>query len=614
MYGIMNSRGNDLEDSVYKCPNFKCSESDDIPENFLCCKISYLDEFKSIIHLGFINALIIVDSEIKIIPQDLHLSNLKILRITNSGLTMLKINDFRYGRYLQELNFTHNKIEQLEPNVFIRAPLIQVIDLSYNRISEVSAYAFENIPELRILILSKNLIQTIGFKSSLIKLEVFMIGNNLVEQLNESVLQESRQLKELCINNNNLTISKLNIDTELEVFDMSNNPTSINLSAKMLKLKNSNAKVLNIDKWAVNIDASNNQIDSIVVDPENNLLELNLSRNNYTAIQNLTVLKSIRVLDLSFNKIQDFTLTSFSHMTELQTLNLENSGLKAIDFGFFSQQKDLLWLDISYNNLNEVNFNMLTPKIESLFIEGNALTNIDVIDVDITLPKLHTLGLANNNFSCTKLVEISKELTAMNISLYVHETHLVKSSRNINGIGCGNDTTTTKIPSIHSYQFAHNSMLETIETRIKEIEKKIVQQNDSSFTAPSINAMVKFISSELKSVQVKVKDLVDFVSVTKLKSPENVNEQNVVQLKQSRDRSDDVITDEHLGYLIAKGSSRSSDELIALKNMTTFIIVAIIFLIFGFVSTIFHKMCNSAARGRYASNNTVNTNMEQSLV
>ena len=87
---------------------------------------------------------------------------------------------------------------------------------------------------------------------------------------------------------------------------MSNNPTSIYLTSKTFKIKNSGATVLYIDRTVVRIDASVNQINSIVVQPENNLIELNLSKNNYTTIQNLTNLKSIQKLDLSFNQIQDF--------------------------------------------------------------------------------------------------------------------------------------------------------------------------------------------------------------------------------------------------------------------------------------------------------------------
>lgn len=491
-------------DTEFECPNNSCSLDEDFElydsiqhTVLLCCKLNNVHSGARIIHSQDVEhqvgLLIIEESETPRIPQDIF-TNLQLisLRIIYSGLIMLNINDFTGATQLKQLNLTHNKIENLEPNIFIYAPNIEMIDLSNNHISEVC----KNVPKLRILILTNNLIETISFKSNLIYLEIFMIDDNLLTHLNENLFQDCTYLKELCISHNSLNISKLNVAQDLEVFDMSNNPTSIHLPSEHFKIKNCDATVLNIDGTAVTIDASENRINSIVVDPETILLELNLSRNNYTSIQNLTILKFIRKLDLSFNKIEDFSLTSFSNMTELQILDLQSSGLKIIDFGFFSHQKDLFWLDISYNDLKEINFNMLTHKIEHLFIEGNWLTNVDVSDIHIALPRLKEVGLSNNNFSCNKLVEIRKQLIASNISMFVNE--MVKLSRNVNGIGCEHSNDSMKYP-IYKYDFALNSILEAIETRIKEIENNIFQRNDS-FTENSTHSRVNPLSSVLNLV------------------------------------------------------------------------------------------------------------------
>lgn len=671
------------------CPNDRCSQSEDVEifgtsqyhgqMRLGCCKLSGLHDWHTPLTLperdGYGNrkktgVLIIEESKIENIPEHLTTSyHPTILRVIFSGLKTLKINDFAEAIELIELNVTHNKIDHLEPNIFIYAHNLEVIDLSNNRITDVSEYSFENIPKLKILILSNNLIEKFEFKSSLIDLQVFMIDNNSLTHLNDNILERSAQLTDLRINDNKLNISKLNVTVRLDTFDMSNNPTAIYLISKNLKIKNSNVRLLNIDKTAVTIDASKNRIDSIVVDPRNALIDLNLSRNNYTTMRNLTGLKSIEKLDLSFNQIEDFNLTSFSNMPQLKELNLENSGLKIIDFGLFSQQQHLNSLDISYNDLKEVNFNMLTVSIAYLYIEGNALTNIDLSDIAITLPYLRVLGLSNNKFSCEKLIEIRKLLASLSIEMYVDELLMVKFSRNINGIGCVNENSTetmefssTKVLPIHTDR-SKDHQFETLEVKINEIEKNI-RQHSNSMAENSINSKDDIVSmkrelmnirndgdlkivdakadilmsvsrllnlstngtdvsadlkstifevnkinleryqsfsSQLKLVNDKLQDLVQ--SVTELKSAENYDAKNVLHLKQNR------ITDDRS----SSTTDGSSDALMPLKNMMTFIIVAVICLILGFSVILFYKRFYMEKR-RYLSTNTVNTNVEQSLV
>lgn len=612
-----------------------------------------------------VGVLIIEDSKIDDIPGGLMSTfHPIILRILFSGLKTLKIDDFKDAKELKELNVTHNEIQTLSPNVFIYASNIEVIDLSDNRITDMSDYSFDNIPKLKILILSNNLIKVFDFHTGPLNLQVLMIGNNSLTNLDENLLRQSIFLTELSINDNKLNISKLNVNDGLIDFDMSNNPTAVLLKSKNLKIKNSNVTVLHIHKATVTIDASENRIRSIVVDPQNVLIELNLSRNNCSAMYNLTALTLVQKLDLSFNQIRDFNLTSFSNMAQLKELNLENSGLKVIDFGLFSHQRNLEWLDISYNDLRDVDFNMLTASINYLYIEGNALTNIDLSDVGITLPHLLVLGLSNNKFSCEKLIEIRKLLASLSVSMYVDEQLTVKFSRNINGIGCANDNDTetmefrsnNNLLPIHTDRSKDHQLIETIQTKINEIEKNI-RQHSNSLSENSINSKddilsmkqelmnmrndgdlkiidakadvlmsvarlfnvsangsdvsvdlqatieevnkvnlerYQSLSSQLKLVQNELSDVVQ--SVTNLKSTQKLDDQNGLKLKQNG------IVDH-----------ASNTDLISMKTMMTFIIVAMICLILGFTSVLIYKRCYREKR-RYFSTNTENTTVEQSLV
>ncbi|KAG4072773.1 hypothetical protein HA402_005250 [Bradysia odoriphaga] len=591
-----------------------------------------------------------------------------VFGMINGSLKTLNIADFTGATHLTEFNASYNRIEKLEPNIFIFAPNIESIDLSNNRIVEVSEYAFDNIPKLEVLILSNNLIMTLDFKLKLIILRVFMVSNNSLIHLNENLFDQSIRLTDLYLNNNKLNISKLNVNGYLDAFDMSDNPKSIYLDSKSVKITNSNVKVLNISKIAVRIDASNNQIGSIVVHPENGLIELILSRNNYTTMQNLTALKYIEKLDLSFNQISDISVKSFSQMSQLKWLNLENSGLKTIDFGLFSQQTSLTWLDISYNDLKVINFNMLTDTIHYLFIEGNALTNIDVNDMVSTLPNLRVLGLTNNKFSCEKLVEIRKILKTNSVEMHVDEQVMVKFSRNINGIACANENSTevielgtAKLLPIHT---DNNHFIESIHQKIKEIETNI-RVHSESLNENSINSKDDILSmkqelmdirndGELKIIDAKADILMSIsrlfnvstndtgVNVDLKSTVEELNKINLeryqslsLELKMVKDklqdlaqsvtnlRSTEVIGSKSALHLKRNGmtnddlsglSADSSSDLISMKNMMTFIVVTVVCLLFGFFMFVFYKRFYRNSRRQYNSTNTLNTNVEQSLV
>lgn len=686
-----NAQYDDYSDyltNTFSCPNEECINPDEpVTEpiryrvyyymniRHACCKLSglrpgdYIGERFNENQQKRLRQLVIEDGKVESIPKNLMTKfDPTVLRMSNGVLKTLTIADFSGAVSLSEFNATNNLIEKLEPNVFAFAQNIETIDLSNNRIVEVSRYAFDNLAKLEVLVLSNNLIATLDFKSKFLELTVFMASNNSLVHLNESLFEESPRLTDLCLNQNKLNISRLNVVGNLDVFDMSDNPMSIYLSAKNMKIRNSNVKMLNISKTAIRIDASDNQISSIVVDPDNILIELILSRNNYTTMQNLTALKSIESLDLSFNLITDIDVQSFSHLSQLKTLNLENSGLKTIDFGLFSQQTGLTWLDISYNNLNAINFNMLTDSIHYLFIEGNSLTKLDVDEMAHTLPNLRILGLANNKFSCEKLVEIRNSLKSHSVEMHIDEQAMVKFSRNINGIACASENSTetieltsSKLLPIHTSDSQHNQFIQTIQQKINEIEANI-RVHSESLNENSINSKDDLLSmkqelmdirndGELKIIDAKADILMsvsrlfnvstnDTNTTVDLKATvEELNKINLEryqslssQLKVVKDKLQDLA--QSMGNLKTTVDSKSisllkqrngrdnddisadgSSDLISLKKMMTFVVVTVVGFVTGFLLFIFYKRFHkSSGRRRYMSTNTIDTTVGQSLV
>ncbi|KAJ6633879.1 Transcriptional repressor CTCFL [Pseudolycoriella hygida] len=611
----------------YPCPNDGCDGAPDADGD--CCVLSGLIPFSSVYSAKRLNRLTITDSEIESIPPHIiSQANPYTLHIMDTNLKTLQQNDFIGGENLLKVRITGNKIEKLEPNIFFYAPIVSYVDLSNNRIREVSEYAFENASLLIFLDLSNNFIQTLTFKSNLELLRVFMISNNSLTYLDENLLQGSSDLSHLQINDNQLNISRLNVFHEVKVFDVSNNPTSLQLKSKHLKIQNTNLKQLYIGYESVTIDASSNQIQSIVVDPQNRLIELNLSQNNYTTIQNLTALQLIERLDLSFNRIQDFSLTSFSNMTRLTELNLENSGLKVIDFGFFSMQRKLVWLDISYNNLKEIKFHALPSSINKLYIEGNNLTDIDLNDIAYTFPSLKVIGLSNNQFTCEKLTEIHREFIAQNVTMYVDEQLIVKYSRNVDGIACENlDSnenmelgSTKELPS-HSVMMGmdHYTYLAGIQEQVLDIIYNMHQRSDlmmatdlvsqSDILAVKQEVIDMRNEGELKIIDAKADILMGIsalfnVSMSSsndnvdLKSTiEDVNKMNLersegltLQLRSVNDKLERLVRrlsdlKSAKNYNLTNGES---NDFVSLKIMMIITIVAIICAILGFL-VIFYK-------------------------
>lgn len=389
-----------------------------------------------------IQQFIIVNSNISKIPKDLFqsISELKHLDVLNSGVKNIFVADFFGANKLTHLNLTKNVIQTLEPKLFVHAQNLLSLDLSFNDITNVSEYSFDHLDKLKTLILSNNKLIAFEANQRFTDLEVFFISDNALSVIGQELFRNSSKLRKINLRNNNLHIDHLLLpsDITLDTFDISNNLASIRISSMEISIQNTTSSSYLVHKNVKILDASNNQIVKIEFESNSLLTHINLSNNNLTSMENITNLNNLQHLDLSFNSINDFAISSFSEMNDLHVLNLKNSGLTFLDFGTFSQQTKLSVLDISDNNLKKINFDMLLfmPSLSVLNIDGNQFTNIDVSDIKNILPNLTTISISRNLFQCHDLIIVMKTLNSLRINLDTVDDNVVKNTSNIRGIKC----------------------------------------------------------------------------------------------------------------------------------------------------------------------------------
>lgn len=441
-----NGCGDYNDNALVKCCKYENLQSDEFVYDNVVSS-SYLRNYvKETTYSLNVQKFIVINSNISKIPKNLfqNINELAYLDVVNSGVKNVFVTDFFGANKLTHLNLTKNTIESLEPKLFVHAQSLQVLDLSFNNLANISEYAFDHLDKLNTLILSKNKLVTFDINQRFIDLEVFSIDDNLLTLMGQTIFQNSTKLRDINLRNNSLRIENLvlPINTTLQTFDISNNLASITISSKKISIKNTTTSAYLVHRTVEILDASHNQISSIQFESNTHLRTLLLGNNNLTSTENVTYLHNLQQLDLSFNTIKDFGISSFSDMNDLRVLDLQSSGLTFLDFGTFSQQTQLTFLDISDNNLRKIDFDMLMfmSSLSVLHIDGNLFTNIDVSDIKSILPNLTTISISRNLFNCHDLISIIKTLSALRIDLHISDDSVVKKTSNVRGIKCFGDS------------------------------------------------------------------------------------------------------------------------------------------------------------------------------
>ncbi|KAF7359861.1 Adenylate cyclase [Mycena venus] len=229
------------------------------------------------------------------------------------------------GPCLTKLNASHNEITQLTlvPGPLGRSPVaLTSLDISNAKLSVLDDYTLSQLTSLRRLKLDNNYFQ--AFPDSLgdlTWLEALSCADNSLSTLPQSIGKLQR-LETLDVHSNSLTelpaslwncasLSRLNVTSNLLALSFSDNTVVVGDPTFLDICKPSTSTVSDIPPLAYSLEL------------------LYLGQNLFTdeVLHPLMILKELRVLNLSFNNIQNMPLNFFRRPTKLEEVYLSGNGL-----------------------------------------------------------------------------------------------------------------------------------------------------------------------------------------------------------------------------------------------------------------------------------------------
>ncbi|XP_053672477.1 chaoptin-like, partial [Anopheles nili] len=300
---------------------------------------------------------------------------------------------------------------------FSKTPKLQYLLFHHNRLSEIKHDTFEFLVELEELNLSYN---------------------NLT-RLPSGVFHKQRKLKLLDLNHNRLVL--LNLDSWLTtdgIIAMTFLDASYNqlvdmawtdIGVRKVNLKYNNLTSVHINNNSIEVHASHNAIDSVVIGSGCNLEKLYLAHNNLHSFEWLEhCADTLRSLDISHNLQQKNT--DFLNMKQITSLNIECTNI-SLNYKTLHDLRKLRFLDISYNNLKKIDLENLTSQrlLERLMISGNPIANISIGSIKRNFPNLKALGIYDLPWNSTSLSIAIDDLKKHDIQPYIRSDYLFDESK-----------------------------------------------------------------------------------------------------------------------------------------------------------------------------------------
>lgn len=431
----------------------KCTISDvsgDSSSTFIMRAANNFDYTKIIQEVEF------VKSKLYDVPREIFgtFQLLKKVQANSCGLEDMNKYNFNYAIALQELRMRSNKFKKLPNSVFSSIRTLQTLDLSSNEISEIEKSAFVGLNNMEFLTLTSNKLvaldeNTFNELSSLISIR---LDSNKLQIIEENLFANNLNLSEIRLDTNEIAV--INGDAfgklkKLKLLNLASNRLHkidiVNSNLERLWIPYNRLKTLDVNKNLKLLNAPYNELEAINFAGNTELMELKLRQNFISDISNFSSLNKLEVLDLSFNPIGELKISSFSRMNDLVKLNLENTNITStsLTFGTFAHNTNLTHLDISYNQLKLLDFSIFTSltQLTHLKIDGNNLTEIPFATIKVNFPKLSLISLVDNDWNCSYLSNMIKQLRAMNVIVYVFLKLRVYDEMNVDGIRCHNNKT-----------------------------------------------------------------------------------------------------------------------------------------------------------------------------
>lgn len=499
----------------------KCSFSDiegDSTSSFIFRAANAHDYSKSIFEVE------ISKSKMHDLPRELFrsITTLKKVQANACGIEELSRYIFEYADALTELRLRENRLKKISSGVFMSATALQTLDLTGNKIEEIEKNAFSKLINLEYLTLSENKITTITEETfkELVKLNSLRLDSNKLQIIEENFFKNNLELTEIRLDSNEI------ITIENKAFDNLLKLKTLNLASNRLhkvNVQNTNLEKLllpynqlthiDLNKNMKSFYAPYNKLKSINFNGNTNLLEIKLRQNDFTNISNFSTLLNLEILDLSYNSLNELEISTFARMTNLIKINLEFTNItsNSLSYGTFGHNINLTNMDLSYNNLQHIDFNIFNAvsQLTHLKIDGNNLTEIPVESLKVTFPKLLLISIGDNDWNCTYLSNMIKQLKQMNVIVYVFSKLKVFDVPNVAGIRCHNnksDHVYWKKPVLHKDD-------NDIDEKLPQKEAVVINDDELNNNLTNLWTAISELKKSQQDIKEKLNNVVDLTNV-----------------------------------------------------------------------------------------------------
>ncbi|OQR72494.1 chaoptin-like [Tropilaelaps mercedesae] len=256
------------------------------------------------------------------------------LYLHNNSLTLVKKRDFDKFPTLLDLRLDQNRIWNITRDAFIGSIQLQRLNMSYNNMSELSPTALTGLVSLRVLDLSHNRLRglqnkTHGLLDGLLSLEYLNVSSNVIGTITDKTFPRNPY-----------------VPYQLREVNMSSNYLSYVPSLRQPSLQRAHV-----------LDLSNNLINQLERDAFTNLTDLrhlSLRRNDLRILRNgyLEVPKELLKLDLSHNRLSEFTPPEGTFSPNMTLLDLRHNNISRISVELFPLVKNRLRVFYADNPLH----------------------------------------------------------------------------------------------------------------------------------------------------------------------------------------------------------------------------------------------------------------------
>ncbi|XP_023933814.2 protein artichoke [Bicyclus anynana] len=427
--GLNNLKHLSLKNNLLKSNDLLCLEIPGLKHLTLSYNILDYLPMQAFSNLPLLEILFLEHCNIEKIIEGTFINNknLEKLNLAQNIIGNIPEKLFSAFNSISELNVSNNFLDYVPYNVFDNFTSIESLDIADNLIPKLEISGFEKLVKLKSLILRKNEIELItsSKKITLNELTLFDVSYNRLDHLPKQLFENFPNIQNINISHNNIIrfdfLMSKTLGVSLINMDLSKNPavswTTTNntenntllanlyelhicftnltiiedvtfelfISLQHLYLNFNKIRRLSISPFSKlifleNLDLSVNRITHLKTSNFRGLIKLNslcISNNNVESMESFDEdLSNLKLLDLSYNKLQNIINEHFIHLKELTVLNLAYNNIKYLSATSFNNLNKIIEIDLEHNKLQTIPMELLTSienHVQEISIKDNVI-------------------------------------------------------------------------------------------------------------------------------------------------------------------------------------------------------------------------------------------------